>query len=74
MNDTINVPGSGGYRDVGGEMSQVNTPLPTSAATISSFGASTAWRRSHVGNKGLMKGLSGTLADFNTSQVDPTVR
>jgi hypothetical protein len=55
--------------DVAGE-----SPLSLSAQTFGSFGAGTAWRSKHIGLKGIQKGNIKTVVDFNTNQVDPSVR
>jgi hypothetical protein len=72
MNDTIDIPGVGGYRDPIAEMSQTNKPLSYSAQTASSFGARSAWQSTHVNPHGAyQRGTMKTLADFDTSRVDP---
>ena len=71
MRTPSDVPGAGEFRDPGAELAQMNTPLPISSATMSSFGQSTAWRSKHTGFHSLQKGNMKTTADFNTAQVDP---
>jgi hypothetical protein len=75
MNPGLDIPGAGGYSDPAAEMAQSQKPLPFSAATASSFLSRSAWQSTHVNPHGShQSGTMKTLADFNTSQVDPTVR
>lgn len=66
--------GANDFSDPGMEIGQQNTPLPIRKGTFSSFESSTAWRGSHMPHKSLMSGNIGSIIDFNTNQVDPTVR
>jgi hypothetical protein len=56
--------------DVAGE-----SPLPISAQTIGGFNSQVAWRSSHGSTlKGLQRANIKSIYDFNTNQVDPSVR
>jgi hypothetical protein len=75
MNPSLDIPGAGGYSDPAAEMAQSRKPISHSAATASSFGVGSSWLSTHVNPHGsYQRGLMKTVADFDTSRVDPTVR
>lgn len=76
MNGHLSIPSSstGGYRDVSNAMLTEDRPLALGASTMGSFGAGTSWRSKHIGLKGLQASNIGSTINFNTNQVDPSVR
>lgn len=74
MNNTLQVPPAGGYRNPQSELSGTHV-RPLTAVNNSSAGQATAWETSHTGTINPISAQRfGTFINFNTSQVDPTVR
>jgi hypothetical protein len=74
MNNSLDVPSGGGYRDMTNAALSNDMPLSHGAATAGTFAKQTAWRTKHGGLQALQGSNFGSTYNFNTSQVDPSVR
>jgi hypothetical protein len=74
MNRSLDIPPGGGYRDMTGAAMTNDMPLSYGSSTAGTFASRTAWRTKHGGVQALQGSTLGSVYNFNTNQVDPSVR